>query len=242
MAVQRVQEWLSIHGFATVIDGKYGPATARSVGDFQVRKKLPRTGAVTDETWLKLVDPLWRALRPPAVSRTAPFTTILRKVAEQHVSQRPIEVGGANGGPWVRLYCDGHDGPEWLWCAGFVSFLIKQAAAHANIRPPIGSSVSCDTLAAFARDKGRFVSGSSLKRHPERWQELGGTALFLSRRTATDWVHTGLALDTQSVPETESTFVTIEGNTNQEGGRNGFEACYRVRTALGSNYDFIRLD
>jgi hypothetical protein len=54
------------------------------------------------------------------------------------------------------------------------------------------------------------------------------------RRTATDWTHTGLV--TASAAEV---FDTIEGNTNDDGNREGFEVCSRSRGY--QDKDFIRL-
>jgi hypothetical protein len=46
---------------------------------------------------------------------------------------------------------------------------------------------------------------------------------FLFRRTDTDWVHTGLILRLAG-----ETFQAIEGNTNDEGSREGYEVFKRV--------------
>ena len=53
----------------------------------------------------------------------------------------------------MRLYTQGHEGAPWAWCAGFVSFLMRQAAETLGLDPPIRGSVSCDSLAAQARDQ-----------------------------------------------------------------------------------------
>ena len=59
----------------------------------------------------------------------------------------PSDVGGENRGPWVRLYMDGRDGKEWLWCAGFVCFILRQACAALDQPLPFPGTVSCDVLA-----------------------------------------------------------------------------------------------
>ncbi len=59
-------------------------------------------------------------------------------------------------------------------------------------------------------------------------------SLFLNRKKAEDWVHTGLVLNSCA-----ESFDTIEGNTNDAGDREGYEVCRRVRGY--KNKDFIIL-
>ena len=54
------------------------------------------------------------------------------------------------------------------------------------------------------------------------------------RRTSTDWTHTGLV-----TAFGDELFHTVEGNTNDEGSREGYEVCARMR-GYGSK-DFIML-
>ena len=159
-------------------------------------------------------------------------------VANRHVDQHPVEIGGANCGPWVRLYCHGNDGRQWAWCAGFVTLVMQQAYFYLGARPPIKGSVSCDTLAAQAKVAGLFVSGRDISSGRWAWQEFNAACIFLRRRTATDWTHTGIAT-AGTGNQTNIVFSTIEGNTNDEGVREGFEACRRTRSLSGNNYDFI---
>jgi len=44
MRAQRVQEFLTLNGFAVSIDGDFGPATEKRVRDFQAARGLPATG------------------------------------------------------------------------------------------------------------------------------------------------------------------------------------------------------
>lgn len=237
--VNQVQEWLLYHEFRTSIDGAYGPATEVCVAAFQKKKRLPQTGIVDDATWNALVAPMRDALQPPKnIARLSPQMTV-RKVAEQHLAQHPVEIGGDNRGPWVRLYCEGNDGRAWAWCAGFVSLIMLQAYFYREEQAPIRGSVSCDSLAAQARAADRFIAERDITRGRIAWEELGGCGIFLKRRTDTDWVHAGFALDAVGEPS-ETVFSTIEGNTNDEGSRDGFEACRRMRGLARSDYDFIR--
>lgn len=235
MSVRRVQEWLSFHGFATGIDEDFGSATETATRLFQQNRGIPATGIIDEATWEQLVRPLHRVLAPANVGPNAALGDVLFGFAQQHLTEHPIELGGDNRGPWVRLYMNGKEGSEWYWCAGFVTFLLKQACTQAGIRMPIEGSFSCDSLAYQAKSANLFVSDAELKSGKVRWQDLGPIPIFLVRRTATDWTHTGFAFDGNG-----EAFSTIEGNTNDEGSHNGYEVCRRVRNLAGK--DFIRLN
>ena len=239
-AVKRIQEWLQYHHCRTAIDGDFGPATASCVKDFQQKKKIKANGIVNTETWNALVKPMIESLKPPKVNKKDSIAVTIEKVAVQHVNQHPVEIGGDNCGPWVRLYCEGNEGRQWAWCAGFVTTIMQQAYFYREMTPPIKGSVSCDTLAAQAKNAGRFVSEKSLKTGKTDWAAFGGACVFLKRRTSTDWVHTGIATGIEG-EDTTLLFHTIEGNTNSGGHREGFEACRRKRSFSGpkSTYDFI---
>jgi hypothetical protein len=55
--------------------------------------------------------------------------------------------------------------------------------------------------------------------------EIRPGSLFLNRRTSTDWDHTGIVVKSVG----EEVFLTIEGNTNDDGSREGYQVCQRVR-------------
>lgn len=233
IAVRRAQEWLSYHSFQTTIDGGFGPATERACRAFQTARGLKSSGKVDQASWDALVSPLVAAVSD-ASGIGGSFDATCRKVAQQHLKQHPIELGGDNCGPWVRTYMSGNDGAEWFWCAGFVTFLMTQAALQMKVAKPLPGSVSCDTLSAQASTAGRFISGNKVANGQVPGSALGGTFVFLVRRTSSDWVHTGLGFDLKG-----DTFSTIEGNTNDDGSRNGYEVCSRIRSV--ANKDFIVL-
>ncbi|MCG7985189.1 MAG: peptidoglycan-binding protein [Candidatus Thiodiazotropha lotti] len=237
-AVKRIQEWLNFHDCRTSIDADFGPATEACVKDFQRMKRKPPSGKVDKAIWNLLLKPMTAALRAPANLRGMTPQQAIITVANQHVNEHPIEIGGANCGPWVRLYCYGHDGSQWAWCAGFVTFIMQQAYFYFGQRPPIKGSVSCDTLKAQAQAAGLFVSEREITSGQRVWAEFGDACMFLHRRTPTDWTHTGIAFGGTGRPA-ELVFSTIEGNTNDEGVREGIEACRRKRGVAGTHYDFI---
>lgn len=217
-AVRRAQEWLTLNGHGVVIDGDFGPATERAVTAYQLRLGLVTSRKVDHETWNELTRPMRAVLRQRLHSSQA-FGEAALAYAAAHLQARPREVGGANRGPWVRLYMRGQQGPSAAWCAGFVTFLLMQAGDSMEAERPISGSFSCDSLAAQARSAGLLVSESEVS--PER---LTPGSLFLVRRVAGDWTHTGMVSQAD-----EDTFATIEGNTNDAGDREGYEVCARTR-------------
>lgn len=230
LPVKQVQEWLGFHRIHTEIDSDFGPATARAVAQFQAARGFAATGVVDVYTWEELIAPMKRAMTPMAFPAGTPISHAVLQTARQQLREHPIELGGPNRGPWVRFYMDGRDGPDQLWCAGFVTFLLRQACQALGVPMPIRGSHGCDELANQARRAGRFVAGPTVD-----WDGLGSCQVFLLKKTPNDYFHTGLAFSGSA-----GTFSTIEGNTDRGGSSNGIEVEQRVRTTR--NADFIRLD
>lgn len=226
--VRRIQEWLSLGGFAVAVDGDFGAATEAALKRFQAKSGLPVTGVAEAATFDRLVAPMRAAMASiPAQGRT--LGSLVVAYAAQHLRQQPREIGGENRGPWVRLYMDGKDGAQWAWCAGFATFCLQQAARTLGVPMPVARLFSCDSLASSARERGRFLS--TLTSPPDRTLIHPGS-LFLRRRTAMDWAHAGIVTEVD-----EETFQTLEGNTNDEGSSDGYEVCARTRGF--KNMDFV---
>ena len=221
-AVKRVQEWLNLHGYGMGIDGGYGPVTADGVKRFQAAKRLAANGKVDKATYAKLVAPLRAVLRRPARRPKNVHAAVLHYAA-LHLAQHPVEVGGPNRGPWVRLYMKGQEGQPW--CAGFVTFVLGQAAQALGEPMPIAGSVSCDQLAAQGRQAGLLVAQDGAR----------PGAIFLVRKTGTDWVHTGFVVEKKP-----DFFRTIEGNTNDDGVREGYEVASLTRTYASKDFVALR--
>jgi hypothetical protein len=217
--VKLIQEWLTLHGVSVAIDGAFGPATEAAVREFQRARQLAVDGEVGERTFAALVAPMVAALRPIA-KLPKRLGALVVAYAEQHLAQAPREVGGENRGPWVRLYMDGREGAAWRWCAGFVSFVLKQASDTSGAPMPVPASCSCDLLAASAKQNGSFLAGTSPQ--VPSWVTPG--SLFLLEGTAVDWVHVGIV-----VKAGKEYMTTIEGNTNDSGSPEGYEVCRRLR-------------
>ena len=222
--VKLIQEWLSLQTEHVAIDGDFGPATEAALKSFQTKNRITVSGEVVFATFDRLISPMTEALKPISIVGTKTLGELVLAYAKQHLAQHPREIGGQNRGPWVRLYMDGNEGQAWAWCAGFACFCLKQACATMNVDLPITPSFSVDSLAASAKTNGLFVDKNAV--------EPGG--FFMLRNTSTDWTHTGLVVNKEA-----EVFKSIEGNTNDEGSREGYEVCARTR---GYNkMDFIKI-
>ncbi|MCP3104968.1 peptidoglycan-binding protein [Myxococcus sp. K15C18031901] len=228
--VRRIQEWLTLNGFAVAIDGEFGPATEAALKRFQSRAGLAVSGVADANTFDRLVAPMRAAVAPLPVEGRS-LGALVVACAARHLTQRPREVGGRNRGPWVRLYLDGHEGASWSWAAGFATFCLHQAARAVGSAVAVDRTYSCDLLAANARARGGFLSTLSA---PADRARIHPGSLFLRRRTPRDWSHAGIVTEVD-----EETFQTIEANTNDEGAHEGYEVCARTRGF--KSVDFVLL-
>lgn len=228
--VRLVQEMLTLSGISLVIDGDFGPATELGVRRFQRNHELPDSGVVDIDTFHQIIMPLLRAnafIQNPDL----PLNELIIEYARQHLLEHPREVGGRNHGPWVRMYLRDR---EEAWCAGFVFYCVNQACLTRGVQPPIRSTFSCDNLAEQARQAQIFITRAEAGKMADRKAELRPGTIFLKRGSATDWIHTGLVEAASS-----ETLDTIEGNTNDDGVREGYEVCRRIRGY--ANMDFIKI-
>lgn len=231
-AVRRVQEWLCLNAHAVAVDGVFGAATESAVREFCDAQNLLFEGNVDQTIFDALSGPVRRALDTPEDVPDR-FGEVVVAVARRHLQEHPREVGGQNRGPWVRLYMNGREGNEWPWCAGFVSFVIRQAGVELNHPLPFPKTYSCDNLANSGRKRNLFVAGRDINPSNASAKLPPGT-VFLNRRDSSDWTHTGFVVEARG-----ETFTTIEGNTNDEGSREGYEVCARTRGY--AKKDFVRL-
>jgi len=217
--VKRVQEHLSLAGFPLVIDGAFGKISELTVKSFQDYHGLTPDGIVGPNTYAKLVEPITNALKRIDGASLTPSELIAR-YAEQHLASHPREIGGENSGPWVRLYMKGREGRQWAWCAGFVTFIMQQAYEQKSESKPVVDTFSCDRLAESAKKANLFVSSTRVEKG-----NIPAGSIFLQRREPGDWTHTGIVSQAG-----ETFFDAIEGNTNDQGHREGYEVTKRRRS------------
>ena len=226
LAVRRVQEWLCLHGFAVAIDDSFGDATDRAVKAFQKKQKLRVTGVVDQKTFQALTQPMRKALAPINPGGRS-LGQLAVAYARQHIAQGPREAGGQNKGPWVRLYMNGQDGDRWLWCAGFATYPIMQAAEALGKPMPVLRDFGVANIAHRAQEVGNFLG---LPSGSQRGKITAGS-LFLERGGPNGYLHCGIVGSHDA-----NTMSTFEGNSNEGGSSNGYEAL--ARTRWFKNMDF----
>lgn len=144
-----------------------------------------------------------------------PLTEKLVQLAAYHCDALKVkeEPKGSNDGAWVRRYlaAAGVNFPA-PWCASFVTYLAKECGYEHIPKHP----------AAVA----------SWSHMPKAAEPARGDLFFYLHENGTG--HIGVVLENKG-----ATVRTIEGNTNDEGSREGFEVCRRERKI--SALRFIRL-
>ncbi len=229
VAQRRVQEWLTLHGHGLVLDGQFGPATAEAVRAFQRNVGIPVTGVVDSKTWSGLVGPMLRATAKATIAGSG---DAVRSIALAHLDEHPREVGGQNRGPWVRLYCDGKEGNDYPWCAGFATYVVRQAKV---IGPAATRTLSCDVLAAAHQKAGTLIAQAT----PASVMASvtpGSVFFVVNANNKADRNHVGIV--TKVAPD-GSWIHTVEGNTNDEGSREGYEVCSRTRAVGKLDFGII---
>jgi len=224
--VKLIQEWLCLNNLPVVIDGIYGAATEKAVGIFQVMKGIFDTGKTDNKTFSVLTTPMRKVLKIIYVVEKS-VCEIVESYARLHLKQHPREVGGQNKGPWVRLYMNGLEGRAYPWCAGFVSFIIRQSyEIFKLVYDPewhLYYTVYAPNFAIQAKRKKLFIKGTKGVLRPGY--------IFL-QKSKKGYSHCGFVASLDS-----ATFKTIEGNTNDDGSAEGYEVCSRIRSY--KNKDFV---
>ena len=129
------------------------------------------------------------------------------------------EVGGDNRGPRVKQYQDATgNGPGDPWCASFVVWCADRATASTGVAHAVPRTGHCMTMLRDARAAG--ITAPSV-----RAGRIGdvGLASYGGGR--------GHAVILASPLGADGKYATIEGNTNNDGSRNGIMVWRHRRTA-----------
>src|SRR5262249_6832647 len=105
-------------------------------------------------------------------------------------------------------------------CAGFATYPIKQAAEQLRKPMPLLRSFGVANIANDAKGNHHFLG---LPSAADRKKITAGS-LFLERGGPTGYLHCGIV-----VSKNGDTMQTIEGNSNEGGSNNGYEALSRTR-------------
>ena len=147
------------------------------------------------------------------------------------------EQGGDNRGQVVeRMLAQVHQPPGQPWCAAFVyhvGFHSHFDSTTGSSAWPLPATASCEVLARHAAERGVL-----------RDQPLLGDVFLLYSPRLGRFAHTGIVVSVeQPRPGVRDVHVclTIEGNTNEDGSRDGFATLRKVRTFREADgHKFIR--
>ncbi|MHA2403704.1 MAG: peptidoglycan-binding domain-containing protein [Candidatus Kariarchaeaceae archaeon] len=240
--VKKVQEWINLHKYHTLgfsvhigVDGDYGPITESAIEDFQEHYGLDVNGEVDALTWMQLVAPMQRAFTKINVSHDYSVKDLVVAYAQQFVKEHPTELGN-NSGPWVRAFMKGKEGDWAAWCCGSVSTVIDHAcnSLDKSMEDIIGWEWSCERMRddAVSRENTTYMNPEEVK---EFYSEIEPGDLFLVMKNGRA-NHIGIVEKMKG-----DIMCTIEGNTNDEGSREGYEFVRRKRKTNKGIYSIIKL-
>lgn len=237
--VKKVQEWINLWkrfnkdwNISVSMDGDFGPNTLAAVIEFQQFRKLTADGIIGNKTWRELTEPMRLAFS--RIDDDLPLGELIVAYAGKHLESQPREFN-QNEGTWVRAYMDGHEGRNWPWCMGFVQTIIDQASFTIGERLSdyMPKSYSCDVVGEHGIKHKLLIRNTDLRLDVS---QVKPGDIFLNVKSKHDWTHTGIITGIKG-----DWFETIEGNTNDEGSREGYEVCKRKRNFRTRNIDVFRV-
>lgn len=236
--VRKVQEWINLWKrvdpkwkVSLNIDGHFGNDTLAVVKEFQKFHNLGVDGIVGNITWRKLSEPMKNAFT--RIKKNLSFRDLIVAYAEQHLKAAPREFN-QNEGTWVRAYMDGYEGRDWPWCMGFAQTILDQATYTLGQRftTYMPSTYSCDVVGNYGMKNGKLLENSTLKASAIK----PGDFFLVVKKPKIDWTHVGIVTGVDG-----DWIETIEGNTNDEGSREGYEVCARRRNYKSRKIDIFSL-
>ena len=223
-------------------DGEFGDDTERAVKLFQARSEddagepLVADGVVGSKSWRAL----FGVHTPTVVSPTAsmPAGSLLRTaldVAAEQIGEREVPLS-SNRGPMVDEYLRSVDAGllGQPWCMAFVHWCFQQAAARHGVANPAPKTASVWTGWETAQTMPGVEVVAAADAARDSSKVTPGMVFFLDTGGRTG--HTGFVSDI-----VQGRLVTIEGNTNDGGSREGIGVFTRTGRRMDSiNLGFVR--
>lgn len=235
--VEIVQRRLRVLGIdAGTVDGDFGANTERAVRLFQARsadeagEPLEIDGIVGPKTWGALFnsDSAPGPHVPPPQSLSSLAAAVLDVAADEvGVHEQPL---GSNRGPKVDQYIrtTGLDPTQdsYPWCMCFVYWCFTQAAQQAGVQNLVPKNGSVHGAWERSQAKPGVVVVPALAARRDPAQIKPGMVFFID--TGNSHGHVGIV-----AANVNSFLETIEGNTNDNGSREGIGVFRRTRRRIG---------
>lgn len=124
------------------------------------------------------------------------------------VKEKPI---GSNSGPEVEIYLKSVGlGKGYSWCMAFIYWVVNEAAKKCNVPNPLKKTAG-------------VLAGYNGVPHLHISKPVPGCIFIMDYGGGLG--HTGIVTKVLN----NGTIETIEGNTNSDGSREGYEVCKRIR-------------
>jgi hypothetical protein len=197
------------------VDGEFGPQTTEAVSTFQARfdavdgRRLIVDGEVGANTWAALFG---KASVPEVTEPDSPLLGRVVEVARSQIGQTEIPPG-SNGGGMVTEYLrsvglgEGH-----AWCAAFLYWCFREVEGRET--RCIRTAGVLDHWARAGRAGIRRIGYDQARENPALVKP--GLIFIMDTGPAGGAGHTGIVERVEG-----GTLITIEGNTNAAGSREG---------------------
>lgn len=135
---------------------------------------------------------------------------------------------GSNWGKYVKIYLKsvGINYPA-SWCAAFVYYRIKTAAKELGITTNFIKTASCQAIYQWAKKNGHILDAPK-----------DGCVFLQWHKELHRYAHTGFV---KTYDATKNTFVSIEGNSNSDGSREGYCVASNKRPNKPGKYVFVEI-
>jgi hypothetical protein len=238
--VLQLQQRLKVLGIREVgmADSDFGEKTEWAVRLFQARHEDSRgeplevDGVVGPKTWNSLFD--IETIEPTVITPSGSTLSIAALETARGEIGELEKPRGSNSGPMVDVYLSSIDHTliGQPWCMAFVYWCIQQAARAKGVANPAPKTASVLRSWELAQGGGgTIVKASEACGDPDRVQP--GMVFYISTGGRTG--HCGFVSEI-----VDGRLVTIEGNTNNDGSREGYGVFVRARRRIESiNLGFI---
>jgi hypothetical protein len=211
------------------VDGNYGPQTSEAVATFQAKfddlqgRRLLVDGAVGANTW----GALFGEKSVPTVEK--PDSDLLAKVLDKARSQigQSEKPPGSNGGGMVKQYLGAVGLDEGFpWCAAFLYWCFREVEGEGT--RCVRTAGVLDHWARAGQQGVRRIGFQQARENPSLIKP--GMIFIMDTGPAGGAGHTGIVDRIEG-----GTLVTIEGNTNEAGSREGTAVLRKTTRRVSSD-------